>query len=431
MSASNVWKREPAAYRLLVGLAVLAFSAWPVSAQQRESGEITANDVYVRSGPSTNHYTICKLNAGDQVTVVGEEGEWFEILPPREVFSLISGDFVDTADSKSGVVNGDNVRVRAGSSLNENKYTVQTMLNKGATVSILGANPDGFLRITPPPDATVWVSKAYVAMLGGSAGSGTGSEFKSPEDPDTKASNVLGAPVSPDTGTRATVRRTDTGELSRGITPGPAGAYDHQLDTLPHSDQLRRLKAAESELRQEMTKPLYERTFDGLIGQYQQIAAAGEDEIVTRYAEGRVTQLSELKGVVETAGRLRTLDEEAELRRQRFMEERARIPKYVTAAPGALDAQGELRESALFAATSIPRRLRLVDPMHAPPRTIAYVEVPPGVVQDLQEYLGRYVGIRASSKRVPPGGVDPVPIYVASEIIMLQRPGAGEAAGEG
>lgn len=431
MSACNVLNRGPAAQWLLVGLAALSLSAWPAVAQQAGSGEITANDVYVRSGASTNHYTICKLNAGDRVTVVGEEGEWYEILPPPGSFSLISGDFVDSADSKTGVVNGDNVRVRAGSSLNENKYTVQTMLNKGTTVSILGANPDGFLRIAPPPGATVWVSKAYVAMLG-SAAMGTDNIDDAPVvEPKAKPSTVLGAPTAPPSGSSASPRRADAVEPPRGMTPGPAGAYDHQLDTLSHSEQLRQLKAAESELRKEMSKPLYERAFDGLIEQYRQITAAAEDEIVTSYAKGRVTQLSEMKDVVETAGRLRTLDEEAELRRQRFMEERARIPQYGASAPGALDAQGELRESALFAATSIPRRLRLVDPALTPPRTVAYVEIPPGVTLNLQEYVGRYVGIRASSRRVPPGGVDPVPIYVVSEMIMLQRPEAREVAGDG
>src|SRR5512147_1454717 len=57
--------------------------------------EINANDVYVRSGDSLNHYTIIKLKAGDRVSVVSERGDWYEILPPEGTFSLISGDYVD------------------------------------------------------------------------------------------------------------------------------------------------------------------------------------------------------------------------------------------------------------------------------------------------------------------------------------------------
>ena len=118
-------------------------------------GEVNDDNVYVRSGDSLNHYTICKLNAGRRVKIVAERGEWYEILPPTEAFSLISGDYVDSADGTHGVVNGNNVRVRTGSMLNDNKYTVQLLLSKGAEVTILEKKPDGFLKIKPPPGATV------------------------------------------------------------------------------------------------------------------------------------------------------------------------------------------------------------------------------------------------------------------------------------
>ena len=129
-------------------------------------GEINANDVYVRSGDSQNHYTVCKLSAGNRVTVVSERGEWLEILPPAGTFSLISGDYVDRVDDHSGVVNGTNVRVRAGSLISDDKYTVQAMLGKGDKVTIVGSNPDGFLRIEPPTGATLWVSRSFVSKPG-------------------------------------------------------------------------------------------------------------------------------------------------------------------------------------------------------------------------------------------------------------------------
>ena len=114
---------------------VVIFACMPVFAGQAvaqrpegraaRQGEITANDVYVRSGPSLNHYPVCKLDAGSRVTILGEgEGEWYEIRPPTGTFSLISADYVDTPNDKTGVVNGNNVRVRTGSLLNDNKYTV-------------------------------------------------------------------------------------------------------------------------------------------------------------------------------------------------------------------------------------------------------------------------------------------------------------------
>ena len=145
-------------------LLAMACGAGSALAEER-LGEVTGNDVYVRSGPSLNHYPVCKLDAGGRVTIVGEQGDWYEIEPPSDTFSYISSDFVDTPDDRTGVVNGNNVRVRAGSSLVKHKYTVQTKLSKGTEVSILGRNPDGFLQIVPPEGVTLWISKEFVAEV--------------------------------------------------------------------------------------------------------------------------------------------------------------------------------------------------------------------------------------------------------------------------
>ncbi|GAG00500.1 unnamed protein product, partial [marine sediment metagenome] len=80
----------------------------PPDPPTRGVGEVTGNDVYVRSGGSLNHYPVCKLKAGDRLTIVSGRGNWYEILPPEGVFSLISGEYVDTVDNKDGVVNGNN-----------------------------------------------------------------------------------------------------------------------------------------------------------------------------------------------------------------------------------------------------------------------------------------------------------------------------------
>ena len=52
--------------------------------------------------------------------------------------------------------------------------------------------------------------------------------------------------------------------------------------------------------------------------------------------------------------------------------------------------------------------------------TIGYVEIPQGSTIDVAGFLGRYVGVVASAKRLQTGGVDPVPVYVARDLILLQ-----------
>ncbi|MBI4718154.1 MAG: hypothetical protein HY763_10145 [Planctomycetes bacterium] len=414
-------------------------------------GEIVANDVYVRSGDSLNHYTICKLKAGDRVDVVGERGEWLEILPPLGTFSLISGDFVDTVDNQSGVVNGDNVRVRAGSLLNSNKYTVQTMLQKGAEVSIMGSNPDGFLRILPPPGATLWVNRAYVERSSGTddatAGASSGrSAAVGAEGIDSAAPGANDKPVGDRLADGETGGRDTTGESSPSVSAGDAagdaaagGRRDGSgsaesggrplmaasiipstspLAAIPATHHARQLQALESALEVELTKPLHERQFAELLAGYRTLAEQSGDDVAKRYALGRVGQINDMQDILGTAINLRKLDEDAERQRQEFFAARARIPIAPPPPPPGFDVQGVLRDSALYPAGSLPRRYRVVDPATGG-RTIAYIEVPLTVEMDLDDYLGRFVGVRASSKRPQEGAIDPVPIYVVSEVVEL------------
>lgn len=382
-------------------------------------GEIISNDVYVRSGDSLNHYTVCKLDAGDQVTIVGERGEWYEILPPPGTFSLISGDYVDRSES-AGVVNGDNVRVRAGSLLNDNKYTVQSMLQKGAAVTVLGSNPDGFLRIVPPPGATLWINKQFVAHAGSRVASTPGSA--APTVPSgVNESKETAAPASASAATTPAPRADEEaseGEKS-GVAAAPSIPSDSPLAGVPASEPVRRLHALETSLRLELTRQPFDRNFKPLVTGYQAIAAQQEDDVARRYALGRLTQLSELTDLTHRASQSRGLDEESARQREQFLQKRASIPAPLAPDPAALDVQGELRESALYPAGTLPRRYRLVDPSGDRVRTVAYVEVPSSSAIRAEDFLGRMVGVRASGQRPHEGGIDPVPVYMARELVAL------------
>lgn len=403
-----------------MGLVVLAFTAVvPAGAQTADRpvlwvGEVTANDVYVRSGNSTNHYTICKLNAGARLNVVSESGEWCEVLPPEGTFSLVSGEFVDTTDDRTGIVNGENVRIRAGSLINENKYTVQGVLAKGAPVTILGRNPDGFLRIKPPPGATVWINRSYLARLGEGAAASL---------PSVAAGEV---------GVRAAATGdTPAGAQIPGLIAAASGSEpvssDWPFPGIPPTPQRRELVKIDADLKSEVTKPMSQRQLVPLMERYQPIAAQSEDDFAKRYAEGRLTQVDALTYLSKGLHQISGLDERADTTRRQLLAERASMPKVLPPPPVGLDAQGELRESSLYSSLATPRRFRLVDPEQPAGRTIGYVEIPPDSTIRVEEYLGRYVGVRAVEKRLQVGAVDPVPIYVVGELIPLQRP--GEAVG--
>ena len=60
-----------------------------------------------------------------------------------------------------------------------------------------------------------------------------------------------------------------------------------------------------------------------------------------------------------------------------------------------LEGRGGLVKGYARSSPTGPRRLRIVDPGAGSPRTLAYVEIPPGSNIDPEAYLGRIVGVRA------------------------------------
>lgn len=371
-------------------------------------GEVNANDVYVRSGPSLNHYTVTKLQAGDRVRVVGETGDWLEILPTQGIFSLISSDYVDRGDGAGGVVNGNNVRVRCGSLLNESKYTVQKLLTKGNRVQIRGQNKEGFFLIEPPDGVTVWVHRKFVVDV--------------PEALVKDSDRVAPAAGSPTTGSITAGVPNETVESGQTVKAIDTESADNSLDEFPGTPQRERLSALDRRAQAELAKPVVQRQFRSIIENYVPIAEQTEDEFARRYATARIERLTNMAELVETVRQMRELSGQAESHRRSSLEERAKIREKLPPIPSGWDVQGELRKSAAYPEGSFPRRYRLVDTSSEIDLTIGYVEVPDGSSLDLKGLLGRYVGVRVSGKKLLTGGVDAVPIFVAAEVLALDRP---------
>ena len=78
-------------------------------------------------------------------------------------------------------------------------------------------------------------------------------------------------------------------------------------------------------------------------------------------------------------------------------------------------------------------RFRMVSPEDR--RTLAYIEVPQDSPIDPVQYYGKYVGIRASGRRIMQGVMPPVPIFTVKEIVvqdpLARKAGTGEAQESG
>jgi len=168
-------------------------------------GRITGDKVHVRSGPSEVFYPVALLEKGQEVIVRKELRGWAQIEATQQCFSYVSQRYVElqkvlgetsevgevesagegrdsgTVEPKEpvsglaalvgketilAVVTGNNVRVRAGSIKVPPAHAdeVQSKLNKGAEVRVIGQR-DNFYKIVTPADCYFWVALDYVEQI--------------------------------------------------------------------------------------------------------------------------------------------------------------------------------------------------------------------------------------------------------------------------
>ncbi len=393
-------------------------SETPEPTVKRYVGEITGNDVYVRSGPSTNHYPVTKLDAGTKVQVHRVVNGWCEIDPPLGCFSLVHRNFVDVgAEGTPGVINGQKVLVRAGSSLTADLYARQLKLNRGDEVQVLGSHNDDYLRIVPPTGAHLYVSEKLVAHVADgnldmtiAALTGDPEPAKpnpSPTSQTSPASQPKQNAANPKTADRTVKQPGGTSSASRD------GGRKSE-DVSGHTG----LSVMEASLKEEIEKPVEHRDYDRLIEGFKRIADKDTSDQARAVAKSRIMQLEHAAAAQKSLLELRAMGEDLSSDRNEAMRERTLIKPPPRPIGRGFDAVGELRVSMLYGTASSPKRFRLVSTGEKP-RTIGYVEIPDALSLDMQEYLGRKVGVRARDKRLQTGDVDPVVIYVAQELVVL------------
>lgn len=132
--------------------------------------KVVGQDVYLRSGPGTAYYFTDKLNEPAEVIVVGEKYGWLQVVPPAGSFSWISKRYVnpEPGNANIGIVSGDAVRVYAGSPnvRPRNSSSLQTKLNEGEQVRLLGDEMDDYYKIQPPSSAHLWISEKFLQYVG-------------------------------------------------------------------------------------------------------------------------------------------------------------------------------------------------------------------------------------------------------------------------
>jgi len=352
----------------------------PPGTGARYVGEVTGNNVYVRSKPDQNWYPTTKLKKGDRVEVYDEQFGWLKIRPPRGSFCYVDKSFVIRDRGDKGVVKGDNVYVRAGSELPEharNRTCVATSLSKGAEIKIISEHPDGYYRIVPPKGAFYWISRQFVRRVGG---------------PGTPIGERAGRPPTEDATTLAegAEKKAEPAEESPGIrTAGlgaaPAASQPAKPPKLLHVWQ-KKCDLVDAELKAALRqKPPPEDQLRTLRKRFVPIAEQNQEDVPRAYAKIRIKQIDVLLERAVFRARINRITAKLPRAEPKVAATRAALPVRP-------DYEGKLVRSFAFEG-----RYRIVDRDDG--KTLVYLEFPPECGIAPAPLVGRYVKVRAKAKR--------------------------------
>lgn len=130
-------------------------------------GIIESDDVNVRAGSNINYESLCKLNKGDRVEIIGESYGWYRIILPKKAHLYIKSDYVDFSfEQKIAEVNARRVNLRAGPDTN---HSILGQVSKPYKLDIMGESA-GWYQIEPPDGVSGWIHSLHVRVDEGKKG---------------------------------------------------------------------------------------------------------------------------------------------------------------------------------------------------------------------------------------------------------------------
>ena len=134
------------------------------------NGSVKGSDVRMRSGPGTNYSILGTYQNGTALTVTGTENGWSKVIIGG-TSGYIRSDYVSGgADSKTGYIKGNDVRLRSGAGTS---YSILGTYNNGTPLTITGTSGD-WTAVTIN-GVKGYVNSAYVSTTKTEGGNGGGS----------------------------------------------------------------------------------------------------------------------------------------------------------------------------------------------------------------------------------------------------------------
>jgi uncharacterized protein YgiM (DUF1202 family) len=349
------------------------------------AGVINTDNVYVRSGPSENYYPTQKLSKGDKVTVVGIKFDWLKIVPPEGSFCYVAKSYVEKTGEGTGKVSRPSINVRAGSSLNPQKGTIQMQLQEGDPVSIIGEQ-DEYYKIKPPAGSFVFVNKQYVDPVRELA-QGEAPVLPTPRSP---------TPRTPETSVRVSGNETtpttpgaEPGTATVESTPAPSPAVaPAATETAAQTQAETDYDKAETDFTAASAQPLESQPLSDLVSRYTALTSNDNLPVtLRRNAESRLRALKSRLDAQNEILAVKKLREESNERIARLKAEQDAINQRLAGTSMRLfTAVGNL-ESSTLEQNGAPL-YRLTDPGTG--HTVVYVKSD----NSLPAKVGTFVGVK-------------------------------------
>lgn len=272
---------------------VLALVCGALTAQETTEykpwiAKVTGDSVRLRSGVGTAYPPIKVMEKGDTLTVVGEADGWVKVQLPKDSACWLSKDFVKKGDN-GWTVTGKNVNLRITS---DTRYFPVGQLDQGASVTPMTdddgkiVEENGFVKITPPTQATGAISAKFVE----------------------KVKNVAPEKNEAASATPATDTAKETTDETKPEAKKPTAA---ELE-----DERKTFEALKSSLRNELKKPTEEVDLTEIRKMFQQFQGFALDEKIRKTAADYIERIDLTVKLIE--GKQAEVEKEAKARREKF-----------------------------------------------------------------------------------------------------------------
>lgn len=178
-------------------LTILLLSA-AASAASSKTGVITGDVVNLRATPDLSAKILAQLEKGKQVSVLGNEGDWFKVSV-NDATGWINGNYLVIRDQviSAGIVSASGVNVRSKADINSD---VLAKMDKGAKVDIYERSGDWY-RISIGDERYGWINKDFLSIRSETVSRGLTTDVEAPvtvKEEDQTFDDSQGADITDD-----------------------------------------------------------------------------------------------------------------------------------------------------------------------------------------------------------------------------------------